>query len=86
MLLSGEIDIIAFTSPSSVAHMVPALDKGRGTIMEGLVACIGPKTGSAASKAGLRVDIVARKHTIPGLAEAMEGYFRRAEKEGDEAE
>lgn len=86
MLLSGEIDIIAFTSPSSVTHMVTVLDKGRGTITGGLVACIGPKTGAAASKAGLVVDIVARKHTIPGLAEAMEGYFRRAEKEADGAE
>ena len=86
MLLSGEIDIIAFTSPSSVTHMVTALNRGRGTITGGLVACIGPKTAVAASKAGLRVDLVARKHTIPGLAEAMERYFRREEKEGDGAE
>ncbi len=77
MLLSGEIDIIAFTSPSSVTHMITALGKGRGTITGGLVACIGPKTGTAASKAGLRVDIVARKHTIPGLIDAIEGYFKR---------
>jgi len=84
--LSGEIDIIAFTSPSSVTHMITALDKGRGTITGGVVACIGPKTGAAASKAGLRVDIVARKHTIPGLAEAMERYFPKKEKERDGAE
>ena len=29
------------------------------------------------------MDIVAREHTIPGLVEAMEGYFQRGEKEGN---
>ncbi len=85
MLLSGEIDLVTFTSPSAVTHVVTAIDKERGTINKSLVACIGPKTGATASKAGLRVDIVARKHTIPGLVEAMEEYFQRGEKEGNGA-
>ena len=85
MLLSGEIDLITFTSPSTVTNVVTALHKERGTINKRLVACIGPKTATAASKAGLRVDIVARKHTIPGLVEAMEEYYQRGEKEGNGA-
>jgi len=34
------------------------------------VAVIGPVTARAAKEAGLRVDAVAREHTIPGLAAA----------------
>jgi len=41
------------------------------------VACIGPKTADAATKAGLKVDIVASAHTIPGLVAAIEEYFRK---------
>ena len=79
MLLSGEIELVSFTSPSTVTNMVSVLHKERETINRSLVACIGPKTATAASKAGLKVDIVAREHTIPGLVEAMEEHFRRGD-------
>ena len=82
MFASGEIDLVAFTSPSTVAYVAAALDKGRGTLDKGLVACIGPKTATAASRAGIKVDIVARKHTIPGLVDAIEGFFKRGDSEG----
>jgi uroporphyrinogen III methyltransferase/synthase len=84
MLLSGEIDVVAFTSPSTLANVAPALHDERGKINSWLVACVGPKTAAAASKTGLRVDIVAREHTIPGLVEAIEGYFQRGEREGSD--
>ncbi|MBA7504225.1 Siroheme synthase [subsurface metagenome] len=77
MLLAGQIDIIAFTSSSTVANLVAALGKKREAMNKALIACIGPKTAATATKAGLRVDIVAQKHTIPGLVEAMEQYFQR---------
>lgn len=81
LLLSGEIDMLTFTGSSAVNEMVAALDKKRGEINKAIVVCIGPKTAAAASKAGLRVDIVARRHTITGLVEAMEEYFdRRGER------
>jgi uroporphyrinogen-III synthase len=44
-------------------------------IKKAIVACIGPVTAATAAKAGLKVDIVARNHTIPGLVEAMEQYL-----------
>jgi len=81
MLLFGEIDIIAFTSPFTVANVVTVLNKEHGHINKTVVACIGPKTAAAASKAGVKVSIVARKHTIPGLIEAIEGYFKKEEDE-----
>jgi uroporphyrinogen-III synthase len=36
-----------------------------------LVACIGPVTASTAQELGIRVDVVAREHTIQGLVDAI---------------
>ena len=35
------------------------------------VACIGPITANTARELGIRVDIVASEHTIPGLVQAL---------------
>lgn len=75
MLLAGEVDIITFTSPSTVTNLLAVLDKDRELINKALIACIGPKTKAAATKAGLRVDVIARKHTISGLVQDLEEYF-----------
>jgi uroporphyrinogen III methyltransferase/synthase len=73
-LSSGEIDVITFTSSSTVANLVMALGD-KAAKVSAKVACIGPKTADAATRAGLKVDIVAREHTIPGLVAAIEEYF-----------
>ena len=80
MLSAGEIDIITFTSASTVTNLVAAVDKDIEMLNKAVIACIGPETASAAASAGLRVDIAAQKHTLPGLIEAMEQYFQRGEK------
>ena len=81
MLLAGEIDIITFASSSTVTNLLALLSGKLEAIERTVVACIGPVTAATAAKAGLKVDIVARDHTIPGLVEAMEGYFRGDGKE-----
>ncbi|MCD6567628.1 MAG: uroporphyrinogen-III C-methyltransferase [Dehalococcoidia bacterium] len=81
MLLANEIDVITFTSPSTVVNLLTLLDGRREVIDRAKVACIGPKTASKAAKAGLRIDIIAQESTIPGLVEAVEGYFQRDRKE-----
>jgi uroporphyrinogen III methyltransferase/synthase len=75
MLLAGEIDIITFTSSSTVTNLLSLIGGEQPAIKKAIVACIGPVTAATAAKAGLRVDIVARNHTIPGLVEAMEQYL-----------
>ena len=40
----------------------------------------GPATAAAAKGAGIRVDIMAQEHTIPGLVAAMESYFKKGEE------
>lgn len=77
VLLSGEIDVITFTSSSTVSNLVAAFKKEQPAIDSAKVACIGPKTADTAVRAGLKVDIVASEHTIPGLVAAIEQYFRK---------
>lgn len=75
MLLSGGIDVITFTSPSTVSNLVAIFDP-KELVGSVKVACIGPKTADTAARVGLKVDMVAREHTIPGLVAAIEEYFR----------
>lgn len=74
MLLGGEIDIITFTSSSTVTNLINALANDRQAVQNAMIACIGPVTAAAAEKAGLKVDIVADEQTIPGLVAAIENY------------
>jgi len=73
MLSSGEIDIITFTSSSTVTNFVKLLD---GYDFQTLpanvtIACIGPVTADTARDLGLKVDLVADEYTIPGLVRAL---------------
>jgi uroporphyrinogen III methyltransferase/synthase len=81
MLKAGEIDVVTFTSSSTVTNLIAALGKECPVINEAVIACIGPRTAATATKSGLRVDIIAREHTITGLVEAIKQYFQR--KRGD---
>ncbi len=77
MLLAAEIQVTTFTSPSAVSNLAAAFQGDPAAINSGKVACIGPKTAGSAVKAGLKVDIVAREYTMPGLVKAIEEYFER---------
>ena len=70
------IDVITFTSSSTVTNLVHALGGDMGLINKAVVACIGPVTAQTAIEAGLEVAITAREHTIPGLVAAMEEYYK----------
>ena len=72
MLLENKIDVVTFTSPSTVVNLLTLLDGRQGVVNRAKVACIGPKTAAKAAEAGLRVDIIAQESTIPGLVDAME--------------
>lgn len=76
MLLRGEIDVITFTSASTVNSLLAILGQKWEVIKRAKLACIGPNTAEALSQKGLKADIVATEHTIPGLVAATEEYFR----------
>ena len=77
-LLSGAgVDVVTFTSSSTVANFVQAFpDQGMKEFVERTrVACMGPVTAATARKLGLRVDIIAREYTTRGLAVAIAEAF-----------
>ena len=76
-LRTGKIDVVTFTSSSTVEAFVafftePELKELMARVG---VACIGPITGATAEEAGLHVDVVAREYTVAGLARALADYF-----------
>lgn len=76
LLEAEEIQVVTFTSSSTVAHLCDALE-GRAPqlLARTCVASIGPITTDTARRRGLRVDVTASEHTIPGLVQAIEAYF-----------
>ena len=77
MILSGDIDVITFTSASTVSNLLAEFDAEELKRSSAKIACIGPKTAEKAGKAGLKVDIVASEQTIAGLVAAIEEYFAK---------
>ena len=80
MLLSGEIDVITFTSASTVNGLLAILGQKWEVIKQARLACIGPNTAAALADRALKADIVAREHTIHGLVAAVELYFGRLQR------
>ena len=70
------IDIVTFTSSSTVRNLLSLLDNSKDTLSGSLVACIGPVTANTARELGLRVDIEAEEHTVEGLADALIQHFQ----------
>jgi uroporphyrinogen III methyltransferase/synthase len=73
LLEDEQIDIVTFTSSSTVRNLATSLGNLDPAKMLScpLVACIGPVTARTAKRLGIRVDVVAREHTIAGLVEAI---------------
>ncbi|MDP2950711.1 MAG: uroporphyrinogen-III synthase, partial [Chloroflexota bacterium] len=77
-LRAGEIDVVTFTSSSTVRHLAQMLGGDVECLRKAVVACIGPVTAKTAEELGLRVDVVAEEHTVPGLVAALRDHFSRA--------
>ena len=74
-VLSDGIDIATFTSSSTVKNLCSILNGNINMLNQATIACIGPITASTAREMGLKVDIVSKEHTIPGLVEAIESHL-----------
>ena len=73
------IDIVSFTSSSTVRNLLSLLGDGKDVLSNCLIACIGPVTSATARELGLRVDIEAEEHTVEGLAQALVNYYSTTE-------
>jgi len=69
-LNEGRIDMVTFTSSSTVKNLVNII--GSADVLNGVkTACIGPVTADTAKSLGIEPDIVAKEYTIDGLVEAI---------------
>ena len=75
LMTDDNIDLVTFTSSSTVRNLLSLLDGDASLLHGARVACIGPITARTAQEAGLEVDIVAQEYTIAGLVRALREYF-----------
>jgi uroporphyrinogen III methyltransferase/synthase len=77
LLEKKEVDVITFTSSSTVSHFIDLLGKEvLKNLLKGVaIACIGPITARTVREAGLKVHIQPKEYTIPGLTQAIAEYF-----------
>jgi len=73
----GKVDAITFTSPSTVRHFLGIMGPDFRLPPKVRIACIGPVTEAAARKAGLPVDILQQRYTIPELVNTIAAYFEK---------
>ncbi len=78
MLTEQQIDVITFTSASTVRNFVAMIGTASAPhLLENtVVATIGPVTADAARSLGLTVTIVPKTHTVSSLVQAIAAYFK----------
>ena len=77
-LAVGAVDLITFTSSSTVTNLLQLLgDKGPELINRTQVACIGPITAGTCQEHGIRTDVIAEEFTIKGMVSAIKELFAR---------
>lgn len=80
-LAAGEIDLVTFTSSSTVTNLLRLLGPaGPDVVAKARVACIGPVTAETCLENGIRPDVIAEEYTIAGLVKAIGELY----KEGTE--
>jgi uroporphyrinogen III methyltransferase/synthase len=79
LLTKRKIDVITFTSSSTVDHFVELLQKeDLKKLLRGIaIACIGPVTTRTAKEWGIKVQIQPKQYTIPALTRAIADNFAR---------
>jgi len=77
LLKKKEVDVITFTSSSTVSHFIDLLKKeALKNLLKGVaIACIGPITARTVRESGLKVHIQPEEYTIPALTREIALYF-----------
>ena len=71
-LAAGDIDMVTFTSSSTVTNFLEMLGNDREKLLAGVqFAAIGPITARTAKKHGLVIDLQPSTYTIPALVDAI---------------
>jgi uroporphyrinogen III methyltransferase / synthase len=75
----GAIDLVAFTSSSTVDNFCAMVGKQASRID---AAVIGPITAASARARGFKVAVRPREYTVPALIDAIRGHFKAGRRRG----
>jgi uroporphyrinogen III methyltransferase/synthase len=80
MLLDKKIDVVTFTSPSTVRSCLRLYGREQAADLLGstVVASIGPVTAEAAEQGGVHTTVMPAEYTISGLVRAIVEHFEQA--------
>jgi uroporphyrinogen III methyltransferase/synthase len=85
-LAQGSIDIVTFTSPSTLTRLLDGLGSdGPALLARATIAAIGPITAQAIEQRGLEAEIEADDYTAQGLVDALVAHARRGREPRGEA-
>jgi uroporphyrinogen III methyltransferase/synthase len=78
LLREEKVDVITFTSPSTVSNFWELLGEREASLFlkDVTIAAIGPVTAKKAVEMGKEVAIIPRDYTVPALTEAIVKYFK----------
>ncbi len=72
MLAAGELDLVTFTSSSTVTNLLTLLgERGPALLKKAKIACIGPITADTCLEHGIEPDAMATEYTIKGMVETI---------------
>ena len=87
LLLERQVDIITFTSGSSVRNFVKAIgtDQAVDLLKQIDVACIGPVTAAVATRLDITTTIMPSNYTVPAMVQAIVDHVlaQRCHEESD---
>ena len=72
---AGEVDVITFTSSSTVTNFVEIMGADYALPPHIKIACIGPVTAATAKKAGFQINISQEEYTMEGLVQSLINHF-----------
>jgi uroporphyrinogen III methyltransferase/synthase len=77
MVRENEIDMVTFTSSSTVTNFAGMFEKSELEEIQGKikVASIGPITSETAKKLGFKIDVSPSEYTIDALTQSIVGYY-----------
>lgn len=80
-ILADPPDVCTFASPSALRNFFVLMgeDEARSVLARSRIAVIGEVTRRAVESRKLRVDIMPRQFTVPGMLDAIESHFRPRE-------
>lgn len=76
LVTAHEVDAVVFTSASTVRGLVRLLGDDRAALAGIEIACIGPVTAAAVIEEGFSPAVVAQRHTVEGLLDALVAHRR----------